>query len=174
MPGYLLDANVISYFLRDGHDDLLFEVIATAVDVVIVEEVRDELSAHKKFGSRFAHRLEGSSIIVVGLELGSKAADLYARLHPDPTWTKDKGEHASIAWAALHPELVFVANDKNALWLALAELHEPGERMIGVRVFLRRMGDTVDGLSRGAIEAVASACQGRAPSWWGEWITTRT
>jgi hypothetical protein len=64
--------------------------------------------------------------------------------------------------------LVFVANDKNAMWLALAELHLPGERMIGVPVFLRRLYEQAE-LPVEAIDAVMDLRMGRRPTWWARW-----
>ncbi|MBI4818388.1 MAG: hypothetical protein HY791_19135 [Deltaproteobacteria bacterium] len=170
--GYLLDANVLSYFLAFGHEELLLGDLAKVARIVIVEEVRDEVVRHPRYGAAFAERLPRSPLEVEGLALGSSEAGLYAQLHPDPSRSKDKGEHAAIAWAAHHADLVFVANDKNAMWLALAELHLPGGRLIGVRVFIRRMSELFGAFSRAAAVDIARASRGKEPTWWAAWLAT--
>ncbi len=57
-----------------------------------------------------------------------------------------------------------MANDKNALWLALRELHAPGERLIGVPVFLRRLVE--GGLPIDAADDVLGECGTPTPTWW--------
>jgi hypothetical protein len=69
---------------------------------------------------------EGSpSIEVHQIEVGSPASDMiFMHLRRDSADTDEHlGEHASIAFCALlEPEAVFVAADKKAAFLALAEL----------------------------------------------------
>lgn len=106
-------------------------------------------------------------IASLAIEVGSEIDATFQALTP-PTSERGKGERASIALAAHDPSLVLVANDRNAMWLALAELHHAGERMIGVPVFLRRLHDQA-GLVPDAIDAVLGCYPGRRPTWWADW-----
>jgi hypothetical protein len=106
-------------------------------------------------------------IAALDIEVASPVDATLQALRPLAS-SRGKGERESIALAAHDPGLVFVANDRNAMWLALQELHAPGERMIGVPVFLRRLRDG-GALEPGAIDAVMHHWSGRRPTWWADW-----
>jgi hypothetical protein len=163
---YLLDNNVISYFLHCRREIELMEAAARC-PLAIADEVRVELLRSRSHGERFKKWFEAAGIenleILVGSELDSTFQGL-----PVSNPNRGKGERASIALAAHDPSRIFVANDQNAMWLALAELYQPGERMIGVPVFLRRLREQA-GLSVDAIDDVMDMRQGRRPTWWAPW-----
>lgn len=163
MTVYLLDNNILSYFWNTGHERHL-AAASQKVNIAVCEEVRDE--AAKKIGqARLQAWLDGSRIDVRGIVLGSPAHATLTDLHPDMSILKDLGERASIALCAHDPALVFVANDKKALWLALRELHLRGERLVGVLVFLRRLHEDA-GLAPGAMDDIVKISQHSTPTWW--------
>jgi len=163
---YLLDNNVVSYFLHCRREA---ELMAAAIrcPIATADDVHAELLRSRSHGDRFKKWFEAGVIknleIVVGSEVDATLQSL-----PVSNPARGKGERASIALAAHDPSLVFVANDQNAMWLALAELHAPGERMIGVPVFLRRLREQAE-LSVDAIDDVMDMRQGRRPTWWAPW-----
>jgi hypothetical protein len=164
---YLLDTNVVSYFLAARREaDLM--AAATHCSIAIADEVSAELKNDPRDGARFRSWFEGGRRIAnLPIEVGSDIDRTFQNLKP-PSTKRGQGERASIALAAHEPSLVWVANDKNAMWLALAELHLPGERMIGVPVFLRRLHEQA-ACPPIAIDAVIACYQGRRPSWWAYW-----
>ncbi|MBK7076677.1 MAG: hypothetical protein IPH44_30735 [Myxococcales bacterium] len=163
---YLLDNNVIQYFLHARHETELAEA-AKRCSLAVADEVRSELTQTPNTGKRACAWLDASPIIVLPIEVGSPEDATFTQLTP-LTALKNHGEGASIALAAHRDDLVFVANDKNAMWRALAELHRPGERMIGVPVFLRRLRDAA-GLSTDALDDVIACWNGKRPTWWADW-----
>lgn len=162
MTVYLLDNNVVSYFWNAGREGEL-AAASQRVALGICEEVRDE--SEKMRGKRFRDWLTKSAIQVRGIELGSAAHRTLIALHPDVGVLKDLGERASIALCAHDRDLVFVANDKKALWLALRELHLRGERILGLLVFLRRLHED-GGLPPEALDEVVTISQHSTPTWW--------
>lgn len=163
---YLLDNNVVSYFLHSRREaDLM--TAARRCSLAISDEVRKELRRSRRDGERFQAWFAGGPIANLAITVGSEVDATFLALAP-PTTERGKGERASIALAAHDLSLVLVANDRNAMWLALAELHSPGERMIGVPVFLRRLREQA-GLVPEAIDAVMGCYPGRRPTWWAEW-----
>jgi hypothetical protein len=48
-------------------------------------------------------------------------------------------KRASVALSLDEAGLIFVTHDKNSAWLALRETWSPGERLLGVAPFLRRL-----------------------------------
>lgn len=166
MP-YLLDNNVLSYFLNRGRAEAL-STAAVRTQLVIVDEVREEAERHRTLGGFFRDWLPTTRIQVRPIEVGSLAHHTLVALSPDLAGTKDKGERASLALASVDDTLTFVANDKNALWLALRELHVRGERILGIPVFLRRLRDDA-GLDRESIDDVMAASTCPVPTWWNAW-----
>ncbi|MBK8943497.1 MAG: type II toxin-antitoxin system VapC family toxin [Polyangiaceae bacterium] len=164
---YLVDANVLAYFWNVGQQTALAES-AAKLALATPEEVSEELGRSPKYGAQFRKWIASSGVGVLPIEAMSAVDETFTALHPDRTALRGKGEHACIALAAHDPSLVFVANDKNALWLALHELHAEGARVIGVRVFLRRLQEQA-GLGLVAVDQVARAAQGPTPSWWQGW-----
>lgn len=167
MRTYLLDTNIISYFLNGDHLAELSRM-TSVVQLALVDEVRTELEGHPTRGSTFLSWLPGSGLKVIEIVVGSPAHTKLLALSPALSARRGRGERASIAVAAVDPELVFVANDKNALWLALRELHSEHSRIIGVFTFLRWCREQA-ALSLGAIDDVAKASGAGRPSWWPEW-----
>lgn len=164
---YLLDTNVVSYFLNTKRHDALREV-AGRVNLAILDEVRVELEAHKTLGPFVKKWLPKTKLAVRAIVVGSVEYERYVALKPNAVTLKDNGERASIAVAAANPSFVFVASDKNALWLALRELHEPGERILGLPVWLRRMRSEA-ALDAAALDDVAAASGVPYPTWWTDW-----
>lgn len=60
--------------------------------------------------------------------------------------------------------------DANALWIALRELWTPGERLIGLPVFLRRLVEA-NGIDRAVADEVMQHAQSvqPLPTWWPDW-----
>lgn len=127
---YLLDNNVVSYFLHCRREAALMDAAGRG-SLAIADEVSKELKRSRSDGERFSAWFAGGKIASLAIEVGSEADATFQALTP-PTAGRGQGERASIALAAHDPSLVLVANDRNAMWLALAELHHAGERMIGV------------------------------------------
>ncbi|HEX3595901.1 MAG TPA: hypothetical protein VHU80_12405, partial [Polyangiaceae bacterium] len=116
---YLLDTNVISYFLQASRERELSDAART-VPLVIVGEVRDELGADtKRGGTAFSKWLAASGINVKELLVGSPAANTLAQLTSGVPTAKNLGERASIALSLVEPDFIFVTHDKNGAWLAL-------------------------------------------------------
>lgn len=145
---------------------------AARCPLAIADEARVELLKSRTHGARFKKWLETGRIenleIIVGSDVDSTLQAL-----PISNPSRGRGERASIALAAHDPSRVFVANDQNALWLAVAELYHPGERMIGVPVFLRRLHEQAE-LPPDAIDDVMDMRQGRRPTWWAPWRASLT
>ncbi len=172
---YLLDAMVVAFFQRAGREAELAEA-ATRCQIAIVEEVRAELQNHKSYGgSKFRSWLDSSGIRVWPILLGSPEATLLAHLVGTASAAHNQGERASIALAASNTELTFVTHDKGGMWLALREIWAPGDRILGVPVFLRRLFTT------GAItevevldDVMAQVDKAHWPSWWASWRANQT
>jgi hypothetical protein len=81
---------------------------------------------------------------------------------------RGRGERASIALAASDADLVFAGMDKGAMWIALRELWTPGERMIALPVFLRRLVDA-GAFSGDAADDVMRHSNQIFPTWWADW-----
>ncbi|MCX5743171.1 MAG: hypothetical protein NT062_11825 [Proteobacteria bacterium] len=159
-------ALMVSYFLQ-SHCEADLMSAADRCELAIADEVARELAAAQRDGARFKRWFAGGRIAGLAILVGSEVDQTYQDLTP-PTTLRGKGERASIALAVHDPSFVLVANDRNAMWLALAELHHPRERMIGVPVFLRRLH--VDaGLPTTTLDAVIDTYQGRRPTWWAPW-----
>lgn len=73
------------------------------------------------------------------LLVGSRAANTLAQLTSSAATAKNLGERANVALSLVEPAFIFVTHDKNGAWLALRETWAPGERLLGVAPFLRRM-----------------------------------
>lgn len=163
---YLLDSNVVSYFLHSRREADLMGA-ASRCSLAIGDEVSKELKRSRRDGERFKAWFAGGQIASLAIAVDSEVDATFQALLP-PATERGKGERAIIALAAHDPSLVLVANDRNAMWLALAELHHAGERMIGVPVFLRRLHEHA-GLDPAAIDAVMGCYPGRRPTWWADW-----
>jgi len=164
---YLLDTQVVSYFLQARREAELAAATAV-VACTIVGEVRDELGADSTRGALFERWLPQSHLEVVEIPLGSPADLLLMRLRAGIPADHGRGERASIALAATNSELVFAGMDKGGMWIALRELWAPGERLISLPVFLRRL---VDGgaLGGGAADDVMRRSNQVLPTWWADW-----
>jgi hypothetical protein len=114
---YLLDNNIISYFLHARREDDLMEA-AEQCPLAIADEVESELRRSSQDGARFKAWFARGVIRRLAILVGSEVDQTYQRLLP-PTTGRGKGERASIALAAHDASLVFVASDRNAMWLAL-------------------------------------------------------
>jgi hypothetical protein len=165
---YLLDTNVVSYFLQAQREAELAQAAARRA-MAVVEDVRIELDGDPQRGGRaFKKWFDGSRIEARTIEPGTPAHDTLAALLVPPSTTKNRGERASIALAASDPTLTFVTNDKNGMVLALREVWSPGERVQSLGVFLRRLFDhgLVDVATLDDVMKVATT---KHPSWWGTW-----
>jgi hypothetical protein len=168
---YLLDANVLSYFLQCRREGDL-ATSATVVPLAIAEEVYDEVVADRQRGAHFRRWFPQSNITKVPVLVGSSAHQTLNDLSANLATRRGAGERASIAIAANNSEFVFVANDKGALWIALRELHLPGERVLGLAVFLKRLRD-LGGLPLDAVVAAMTVSDMPKPTWWAPWVATQ-
>ena len=169
MP-YLLDTQLVSYFLQARREADL-AAAAALVPCAIAEIVRDELAADPTRGSLFERWLPISHLAVIPIALGSPAEVLWSRLQLGVA-RGGRGERASIALAAMNHEYVFAGMDKGSMWIALRELWAPGERLISLPVFLRRL---VDGgaLAGEAADDVMQRSNQLLPTWWADWRSAR-
>ena len=166
MP-YLLDTQVVSYFLQ-ARREVELAAAASMVPCVIAEIVRDELLEDPTRGALFGRWLPTSALEVSAIEVGSPAEALWLRLQQLVITQRGRGERASIALAATNHDYVFAGMDKGSMWIALRELWPPGERLISLPVFLRRLvdahalaGETADDVMRRSNQIV--------PTWWADW-----
>ncbi|HWO27032.1 MAG TPA: hypothetical protein VNO30_50225 [Kofleriaceae bacterium] len=168
MP-YLLDSQVVSYFLQARREAAL-AAAAERVPCAIAEIVRDELAEDPTRGALFVRWLAASHLAVIALEIGSPAEALWSRLQPRVT-PKGRGERACIALAATSSDYVFAGMDKGGMWIALRELWAPGERLISLPVFLRRLVDE-RALAGDAADDVMRSSSQVLPTWWADWRAT--
>jgi hypothetical protein len=78
-----------------------------------------------------------------------------------------RGERASIALAATNNDYVFAGMDKGGMWIALRELWAPGERLISLPVFLRRLVER-HALAGDAADDVMRCSNQLLPTWWAD------
>lgn len=168
---YLLDTMIVSFFLQAGREQELAGA-ARRCSMAIVDEVRVELeNDRERGGPAFRKWLAVSSIDVRSIEIGSDAAATFAQLVHPATPSKGRGERASIALAASDAGLTLVSHDKNGMWMALREIWMPGERILGLAVFLRRL------IEYGALEEPVVLDEvmsigvdaAQRPTWWAAW-----
>ena len=105
---------------------------------------------------------------MISIVIGSDADIVLSHLEIGLTTIRGKGERASIALAATNHALVFTGMDKGGMWIALRELWSPGERIIGLAVFLRRLVDS-GALPGEAADDVMGQSKQVLPSWWADW-----
>lgn len=165
---YLLDANVVAYFIGAGQAEAL-SAASKMVSMTIVAEVRDELLRDKVRGGRwFEAWLAGSKINTRSILTGSAAATTLGALMP-AEGVKDVGERASIALAVHDPTLCFVTHDKNGLWIAVRETWSPGERLLGLAPFLRRLYEAKALVTPEVLDQVVAMIPQQRPTWWSSW-----
>lgn len=168
---YLLDTQVVSYFLQARRQTEL-AAAAAMVGCAIVAEVRGELASDPTRGALFERWLPDSHVEVIEIVLGSAAESLLARLRTGVPADGGRGERASIALAATNTNLVFTGMDKGAMWIALRELWAPGERLISLPTFLRRLVE--QGALQGEIaDDVMRQSRQLLPTWWADWRSGR-
>jgi hypothetical protein len=164
---YLLDAQIVSYFFQARRENEL-AAAATRIRCVIVDEVRRELAADPTRGGPFERWLPTSGIEVIEIPLGGPAEIVLSALQTGVVAKGGRGERACIAVAATIIDLVFVAMDKGGMWIALRELWAPGERLIGLPVFLRRLVDA-GALGGDTADDVMKRSNQQLPTWWADW-----
>ena len=166
---YLLDTMIVSYFLQAQRETEL-ATAAKRCSIALVEEVRRELENDKTRGGRFFKKwFDASGIKPLAIELGTPAHATLAALVSPISTGKNLGERASIAVAASEATLTFVTNDKNGLCVALREIWMPGERVLGLAVFLRRLFEEhalEDPNALDDVMAVALTSPQQQPTWW--------
>ena len=170
---YLLDTMIVSYFLQAAREKEL-TVAAGACPMVLVDEVRQELENDpNRGGNAFKKWLATSGIVVRAVVIGTPAHATLAHLISPAVPAKNLGERASIALASSDPSLTFVTHDKNGVWIALREIWSPGERILGVPVFLRRLYEQGAIKNLDVIDDVVALVQAvQLPSWWATWRST--
>jgi hypothetical protein len=138
---YLLDTMIVSFFLQAGRESEL-AAAASRSPMGIADDVQRELENDRdRGGSSFKRWLASSGIQVIPILVGTPVAATLAQFANAASPHRGRGERASIALAAHDPSLTFVTHDRGAMWIALRELWAPGERMIGIAPFLRRLFD---------------------------------
>jgi hypothetical protein len=169
---YLLDTMIVSYFLQAQRDAEL-AIAAKRCPMAIVGEVQGELEKDKTRGGKsFKKWLDGSGIHALAIELGTPAHATLAALVSPASTGKNLGERASIALAAAEASLTFVTNDTKGLRIAVREIWMPGERVLGLEVFLRRLFeqhalDDIKALDD--VMAIAVSSPQQPPTWWAAW-----
>ncbi len=168
---YLLDTMIVSYFLQAAREGEL-AAAAKRCPMALVDEVRRELESDRdRGGGPLKKWLAASGIEVRSIAVGSAASTMLDQLLPPASPNKGRGERASIALAASDASLTFVTHDKNGVWLALREIWVPGERILGLAVFLRRLfeaGALTDPIVLDEVVSIALDAAQR-PTWWASW-----
>lgn len=168
---YLLDTMIVSFFLQAGCKDALAEA-SRRCSMVLVDDVRRELENDGSRGGKpFMKWLATSNISVRSIEVGSQTSVTLTQLLNSASPSKGRGERASIALAASDASLTFVSHDKGALWIALRELWLPGERILGLAVFLRRLFEQAALEDPAVLDDVIAIALDPAqrPTWWASW-----
>jgi hypothetical protein len=164
---YLLDTQVVSFFLQARREEDL-AAAATTVRCAIADEVRVELTSDPTRGRLFEQWLPSSHVQTISIPIGGPADLLLTRLQIGLATPRGRGERASIALAAMDADLVFTGMDRGGMWIALRELWSPGERLISLPVFLRRLVDA-RALGGDAAEDVMRRSTQAVPTWWADW-----
>lgn len=158
----------MAYFIGAQREKAL-ATASKSVPMAIVSEVRDELLRDKTLGgASFTKWLAGSSIGVRSIQTGSPAAATLGALMP-AGGAKDVGERASIALTVHDASLCFVSHDKNGLWIAVRELWSPGERVLGLGPFLRRLFESAAFPEPDVLDDVIAMIPQQQPTWWSSW-----
>lgn len=135
---YLLDTCIVAAFQQAGEIEAFVE-IATAVPIVLVEEVYDELtdpSRGKPERAREAKASLDGVVTVIGIVVGAPAAQTLAQLRKTRSSTKDLGEDASIALALHDDRLTFVTHEARAVFDAVESI---APRVLTLHPFLRHI-----------------------------------
>lgn len=166
---YLLDTMVVSYFLQVSREHDL-SAAASRCAMALAEDVYRELERDKTRGGRaFTRWFAASNIEVRSIAVGSPAYTTLEQLVRPDGASKDRGERASIALAASDVSLTFVTHDKNGMWIALRELWAPGERILGVPVFLRRLFEAHALGDPALVDEIVPLTNAPRPTWWASW-----
>jgi hypothetical protein len=167
---YLLDNNVISYFLLCGREGEL-AAAAGHCELAMADATHRELLEPHTHRGHYERAFASSPIRVIPVLALSDAEATQDALSLNKS-RRGRGERASIALAVHDPSLIFIANDKNAMWNAIAELHG-APRVLGVPPFLRILRERAS-LSTDAIDDVIGRWNGRRPTWWADWRSAQT
>jgi hypothetical protein len=132
-------------------------------------EMSELVADTKRGGAAFSRWLAASGIAVKELLVGSAGANTLAQLTSGTVTAKDLGERAALSLD--EPGLIFVTHDKNGAWLALRQTWGPGERLLGVAPFLRRLYEAQALTDATVLDDVILHAEPR-PSWWGAWRAT--
>lgn len=167
---FLLDTMVVSYFLQASREGEL-AAAARRCPMAITEDVREELRKDRNRGGRaFDKWLAASNIAVRLIVVGSPAHATLVQLPGCASPERGRGERASIAVAASDASLALVTHDRNALWIALRELWMPGQHVLGLAVFLRRLFEDTALASPEVLDEIMSLAGAPAlPTWWASW-----
>jgi hypothetical protein len=128
----------------------------------------EELATDPTRGALFDRWFPASHLELLSIAVGSPADRVLASLQTAIVSKGGRGERASIAAAATNHDLVFAGMDKGGMWIALRELWAPGERIIALPVFLRRMVDA-GALGGDAADDVMRRSNQVFPTWWAAW-----
>ncbi len=135
--------------------------------MAIVDEVRRELEKDQHHQGAFKKWLPASKLGVREIEVGSAASLTLSHLLNVNLPDKGRGELASIALTASDSGLTFVTHDHGAAKVALRELWMPGERLLGLAVFLRRLAEEGVLLNPGVLDEIMTQAGNPArPTWW--------
>jgi len=166
---FLLDTMVVSYFLQAAREDEL-AAAAACCPMAIVDEVRQELENDSNRGGRpFETWLATSGIEMHTIVVGSAESATLAQLLSVASPNRSRGERASIAVAESDMSLTFVTNDRGALWIAIREFWMPGERILGLAVFLRRLFEQAALSDPAILDEIMTVASAQRPTWWATW-----
>ena len=93
---YLLDNNVVSYFLHGRREADLMDA-ARRCPLAIADEVSKELKRSSRDGGRFKAWFAGGAIASLAIAVGSEVDATYQALTP-PTTERGKGERRASPW----------------------------------------------------------------------------
>jgi hypothetical protein len=168
---YLLDTMIVSYFLEAGREAELRQAAAVC-PMAIVDEVQGELLNDKSRGGRaFDRWIKSTQIKVLSIVVGSAESQTLAQLLNPHLPDQGRGERASIALASGNSALTFVTNDKGGTIIAHRELWMPGERILGLAVFLRRLVDGGALDKADVVDEIIALRSAQRPTWWATWRT---
>ncbi len=168
---WFLDACVV---IRAQDAGLLVRFIkaANALGASLAEEVYLEVCGRPGSAPRLAQTqakavLDEHQLPVVGIDLTSSEAEIYAHLRGGRTSTGNAGECQSIAIASGATDSMFVTAETKAGWLGVVELDG---RTRALPSLLRAMVEAGH-LDRADADTIMDSAESRSnvrrPSWWG-------
>ena len=158
------DSNVFSDFFNAGALAVLMEASAVT-PITVVAEVQAELAKKPEFRKPLQTLLNSSAVSTREILVGTVEHRTYRSLrkHRLIGAAHDAGEHACIAIAMSDPEMIFLTDDKKALFTAARQLQGLPCRIASWPNWLKYVGEKGAKLDRALCSAAAQLFQGRGP-----------